>query len=126
MAKARAGDFTRERSYGRILQSTVKQIGISETQRFLFLALLIGVFSGLLVVLFHICIDFISWNSLGALAGRFRFGRLLSPALGAVIAVFMVRVVFPLARGSGVNQTKIAIYSSEGFVSSTTIAGKFL
>src|SRR3954447_19202542 len=126
MAKARAGDFTRERNYGRILQSTVKQIGLSETQRFLFLALLIGVFSGLLVVLFHITIDFISWNSLGALAGRFRFGRLLSPALGAVIAVFVVRVVFPLARGSGVNQTKIAIYSSEGYVSSSTIVGKFL
>ena len=131
MAKARgreraATSFVKERNYSRIWHSTIGQISISETQRFLFLALLIGVFSGLLVVLFHITIDFISWNSLGALAGRFRFARLLSPALGALIAVVIVRILFPLARGSGVNQTKIAIYSSEGFVSSTTIAGKFL
>jgi CIC family chloride channel protein len=100
--------------------------GLSETQRFLLLASFIGVFSGLLVVLFHIAIDLISWASLGALAGRFRFVRLLSPAIGAIGAVFIVRVLFPRARGSGVNQTKIAIYSSEGYVSSSTILGKFL
>ena len=49
----------------------------------------IGVFAGLLVVLFHILIDFTSWTSLGALAGRFRFARLISPAIGAVIASTM-------------------------------------
>ncbi|MBV8866528.1 MAG: hypothetical protein JO210_14130, partial [Acidobacteriaceae bacterium] len=41
-------------------------LGLSEAQRFLLLSLLIGIFSGLLVVLFHISIDVISWNSLGA------------------------------------------------------------
>ena len=100
-------------------------LGLSEAQRFLLLALLIGVFSGLLIVLFHISIDVLSWNSLGALAGRFHFIRLFTPALGALVAVFIVRQVFPLAKGSGVNQTKIAIYSSEGYVSSSTIVGKF-
>lgn len=104
----------------------IASFGVSETQRFLVLALVIGVFSGLLIVLFHITIDFISWTSLGALSGRFRFGRLISPALGALAAAFVVRAVFPRARGSGVNQTKIAIYSSEGYVSSSTIVGKFL
>jgi CIC family chloride channel protein len=83
-------------------------------------------FSGLLVVLFHITIEFISWGTLGALAGRFHFVRLLSPAAGAVVAVFLVRKVFRRAKGSGVNQTKIAIYSSEGYVPSSTIVGKFL
>ncbi len=97
MAKTKAGELAgnpavKQHHYGRLWQSTLGQIGLSETQRFLFLALLIGVFSGLLVVLFHITIDFISWNSLGALAGRFRFGRLLSPALGALIAVVIVRI----------------------------------
>src|SRR3982751_3778426 len=111
---------------GRFWHTTLGHFSISETQRFLVLALVIGVFSGLLIVLFHISIDFISWTSLGALTGRYRLGRLLSPALGAVVAVFVVRKIFPLARGSGVNQTKIAIYSSEGYVSSSTIIGKFL
>jgi CIC family chloride channel protein len=101
-------------------------LALSETQRFLLLALLIGMFSGLLVVLFHIAIEVLSWSSLGALAGRFHFVRLLSPAAGAVLAVFVVRKLFPLARGSGVNQTKIAIYSSDGYVSSSTIFGKFI
>src|SRR5438309_10601670 len=113
-------------SSARRLQSTLSHFGVSETQRFLVLALVIGVFSGLLIVLFHITIYFISWTSLGALSGRFRFGRLISPALGALAAAFVVRAVFPRARGSGVNQTKIAIYSSEGYVSSSTIVGKFL
>ncbi len=51
---------------------------------------------------------------------------LLTPAVGAIVAVPMVRKMFPLAKGSGVNQTKIAIYSSDGYVSSSTIFGKFL
>ncbi|MDQ2841125.1 MAG: chloride channel protein [Acidobacteriota bacterium] len=101
-------------------------LGLSEAQRFLLLALLIGVFSGLLVVLFHISIDVISWSFLGALAGRFHLVRLLTPAVGAIAAVLIVRKVFPRAKGSGVNQTKIAIYSSDGYVSSSTIFGKFL
>ncbi|MGH9608356.1 MAG: chloride channel protein [Bryobacteraceae bacterium] len=101
------------------------QPALSETQLFLILALLIGVFSGLLVVLFHISIDLISWSSLGPLSGQFRMTRLLTPTVGAILAVLIVRHVFPRAKGSGVNQTKAAIYTSNGYVSSSTIAGKF-
>jgi chloride channel protein, CIC family len=101
-------------------------LALSETQRFLLLALFIGIFSGLLVVCFHIAIDWVSWTSLGALSGRFRFGRLLTPALGAVVATFLVAKIFPRAQGSGINQTKAAIYTSNGYVPSSTITGKFL
>ncbi|HLH01252.1 MAG TPA: chloride channel protein [Bryobacteraceae bacterium] len=107
-------------------QGAFGHLGLSEAQRFLLLALLIGIFSGLLVVLFHIAIDFISWTTLGALAGRFHLVRLLTPAIGAIGAVLIVRKVFPRAKGSGVNQTKIAIYSSDGYVPGGTIFGKFL
>ncbi len=102
------------------------QIGLSEAQRFLLLALFIGIFSGLLVVCFHIAISWISWTTLGALSGPFRFARLLSPALGALAAGFLVLRVFPKAKGSGVNNTKAAIYTSNGYVPSSTIIGKFL
>lgn len=112
--------------YSKIWQVALGHLGLTDTQRFMLLALFIGAFSGVLVVLFHITIDLISWSSLGALSGRFRFERLLSPALGAAASVFVVRKLFPRARGSGVNQTKIALYSSDGYVSSSTIAGKFL
>ena len=101
------------------------RLTLSETQLFLLLALFIGMFSGILVVLFHISIDLISWSSLGPLAGRFRFTRLLTPSVGAILSVLIVRFLFPRAKGSGVNQTKIAIYSSNGYVSSSTILGKF-
>lgn len=110
----------------RWLQSRFTHFGLSDAQRFLLLALLIGIFSGILVVLFHICIDAVSWGSLGALAGQYRYVRLLSPALGAVVAVVVVRRLFPTAKGSGVNQTKRAIYASDGYVSTSAIAGKFI
>ena len=107
-------------------QTRLAHVGLSEAQRFLILSLFIGMFSGILVVLFHITIDAVTWTSLGALTGRFRYARLISPAVGALIAVFIVRRIFPRAKGSGVNQTKMAIYTSDGYVSSSTIAGKFL
>jgi CIC family chloride channel protein len=103
-----------------------KHFMISEAQRFLLLAILIGVFAGLLVVCFHMAIDFLSWYSLGALSGRFRFGRLISPTVGAVLAVFLATRVFPAARGSGVNQTKSALYIKDGLVPFSTVVGKFL
>ncbi len=121
-----SGKFRIPLSQLKFWQGAFGHLGLSEAQRFLLLALLIGVFSGLLVVLFHITIDVISWTSLGALAGRFHLVRLLTPAAGAILAVLIVRKVFPRAKGSGVNQTKIAIYSSDGYVSSSTIFGKFL
>jgi chloride channel protein, CIC family len=99
---------------------------LSETQRFLLLSILIGVFAGLLVVCFHIAIDFLSWYSLGALSGRFRFGRLISPTLGALLSTFLVTRLFPAARGSGVNQTKAALFINDGVVPASTMAGKFI
>lgn len=103
-----------------------KHLALSEAQRFLLLAILIGVFAGLLVVCFHIAIDFLSWYSLGALSGKYRFGRLISPTLGALVAMLLATRVFPAARGSGVNQTKAALYISDGVVPTSTVAGKFL
>ncbi|HEX5431671.1 MAG TPA: chloride channel protein [Bryobacteraceae bacterium] len=105
---------------------TRKTLALGETQRFILLAILIGIFSGLLVVCFHIAIDVLSWYSVGALSAKLRFGRLIAPAAGAVIAMLLVKYVFPAARGSGVNQTKAALYISDGVVPFSTVAGKFL
>jgi CIC family chloride channel protein len=101
------------------------RITLNETQRFLLLAILIGVFSGLMVTCFHIAIDLISWSTLGALSGKFRYGRLLSSSAGAVAATFLATRLFPAARGSGVNQTKAALYISDGMVPASTVVGKF-
>lgn len=120
-----AGKLTRIRAL-RVWLDRFGHLSMSETHRFLTLSIFIGIFAGLLVVCFHIAIDFVSWNSLGALAGRYRFGRLIAPTAGAAIAAILVLRFFPLARGSGVNQTKAAVYVSDGFVPWSTVAGKFL
>ena len=50
----------------------------------------------------------------------------LVPALmGLVIAVLAVRF-FPRVRGSGVNQTKGALYIYDGYISTETVVGKFV
>ncbi|MCW5983553.1 MAG: chloride channel protein [Bryobacteraceae bacterium] len=99
---------------------------MTEAQRFLLLSILIGVFAGLLVVCFHIAIDFIRWYAVGTLAQQTRHATLLSPALGATASAFLVLVLFRQARGSGVNQTKAAVYISDGHVPFSTVIGKFL
>jgi CIC family chloride channel protein len=106
--------------------ASVRHFTLNETQRFLLLSILIGIFAGLLVVCFHIGIDFLGWYSIGAITARFRYGRLAAPALGALVSAFLVTKIFRAARGSGVNQTKAALYISDGYVPGSTIIGKFL
>ncbi|HYM11614.1 MAG TPA: chloride channel protein [Bryobacterales bacterium] len=104
----------------------LKRPAMSEGQRFLLLAVLIGLFAGLAVVCFHVAIEFLSWRTLGAAAGASRLGALLSPALGGLVAAFLALRVFPAAAGSGVNQTKEAIYISDGYLPFSGVIGKFL
>ena len=101
-------------------------VSMTEAQRFLLLSTLIGIFAGLLVVAFHIAIDFIRWYAVGTLAEKTHFATILSPAIGATIASLLVIFVFKKARGSGVNQAKAAVYVYEGHVPFSTVLGKFL
>lgn len=63
---------------------------------------------------------------------RPRFGRagavrtIVSPAVGALIAVLLTARIFKAAKGSGVNDTKAAVYISNGLVPSSAVIGKFL
>lgn len=102
----------------------VPQFG--SAQRFLLLSILIGLFSGLLVVCFHFLIEFISWNTLGIPVGESMVYTLLFPPLGAFVSVLLIREVFPLAAGSGINNTKSAIYISDGYVPFQSIVGKLI
>ena len=102
----------------------VPQFG--SAQRFLLLSILIGVFSGLLVVCFHFLIEFISWSTLGVPVGESFVFTLLFPPFGAFVSVLLIREVFPLAEGSGINNTKAAIYISDGYVPLQSVLGKLL
>ncbi|HEX5473996.1 MAG TPA: chloride channel protein [Vicinamibacterales bacterium] len=99
---------------------------LQEPQLFLLLALLIGVFSGLAAVCFRIAIAFGRFWLLGSSmhppANRL---LLVLPVAGLVVAA-LVQLVFPAVRGSGVNQTKAAVYIYDGYIPFRTVIGKFL
>jgi len=99
---------------------------IPEQQFFLLLAIVIGVFSGLAVVCFRIAIEWCRLWLLGSALVPPSRRIILAPALiGLVVAVLVIRF-FPRARGSGVNQTKGALYISDGYIPFNTVIGKFL
>lgn len=99
---------------------------MSDTQRFLLLSVFIGLFAGLIVVCFHVGIEWLSWLVLGTPAGGNGLLAVLAPMVGAGLAGLLVHFVFTAARGNGVNHTKSAIYISDGYIPSSTIVGKFL
>jgi CIC family chloride channel protein len=48
------------------------------------------------------------------------------PAVSGLLIAALVILVFPSARGSGVNQTKAALYINDGFIPFRTAIGKFI
>src|ERR1700723_1413345 len=97
-----------------------------EDRFFLLLAVLIGIFSGLAVVCFRLAIEWTQIELLGSsLVPSFPRVVLAPTIAGLVVAVLALRV-FPAVRGSGVNQTKSAVYISNGYVPFVTVIGKFI
>jgi CIC family chloride channel protein len=111
------------------MKSYSKRIHIPEWHEphlFLALALLIGVFSGLAVVWFRIAIE---WSRIWLLGPALSPGWprvVLVPAAAGLVIAFVVQIVFPSVRGSGVNQTKAAVYVYDGLIPFRTVIGKFL
>ncbi len=99
---------------------------MAETQRFLLLSIVIGIFAGLVVVCFHIAIEFLAWSTIHAPGSHSWLSTVLWPALGGGVAYMLVMTVFPAARGSGVNNTKAALYVSDGYVPFHSVPGKFI
>ncbi|MDP1571111.1 MAG: chloride channel protein [Vicinamibacterales bacterium] len=99
---------------------------LGDTQRYLLLSILIGIFAGLLVTVFHVSIDMLSWRVLGTPIGANPWATVLGPAVGATAAAWLVRLGIPSAQGSGITYTKSAIYVSDGYIPSSSVFGKFL
>jgi len=97
-----------------------------EERLFLLLSIFIGVISGLLVVSFRMAIDWLSVLLLGPSPGARQPRLIFVPALAGLAIAVLTKYVFPLVRGSGVNQTKAALYISNGYISIRTVIGKFL
>jgi CIC family chloride channel protein len=105
---------------------SVFQAFFREDRFFLILSVFIGIFSGLAVVCFRFAIDWCRIYLLGSGAVPTTWRLLAAPAIaGLVIAVLAIHV-FPGARGSGVNQTKAALYIYNGYIPLKTAVGKFI
>ncbi len=107
--------------------SSIEKIAPTRDERlFLVLSIFIGVLSGLLVVAFRIAIEWIRLLTLGSAPHPGQFRLLFVPAVAGLIVSALVIWFFPAARGSGVNQTKAALYIYDGYISFRTVIGKFI
>jgi len=97
-----------------------------EERFFLVLSVFIGIFSGLAVVCFRFAIDWCRIYLLGSGTVLTPSRLLLAPTLAGLIIAVLAIHVFPLARGSGVNQTKAALYIYNGYIPIRTAVGKFI
>jgi CIC family chloride channel protein len=94
-----------------------------EDQVFLLLTLVIGALTGLAVVAFILLTE-----RLGARLyppGGAAWRRLFFPLMGSLGIGYLLFRYFPYARGSGVPQTKAALYARDGRISLRTVLGKF-
>lgn len=94
-----------------------------EGQVFLLLTLLIGALVGLSVVAFIVLTERVGarLDPAGVRAWR----RLLIPTAGSLAMGYLLYRYFPDARGSGVPQTKAALFAREGKITLSTVLGKF-
>lgn len=94
-----------------------------EDQVFLVLALIIGALTGLAVVAFILLTERAGLRLYPTGGAPWR--RLFFPVVGSLGIGYLLLRYFPNARGSGVPQTKAALYANEGRITLRTVLGKF-
>jgi chloride channel protein, CIC family len=95
-----------------------------EERVFLLLSLVIGALTGLAVVAFILVTERLGTKLFPAgYAAAWR--RLFMPIGGSLAMGYLLYRYFPNARGSGVPQTKAALFAHNGFISLRTVLGKF-
>src|SRR6202142_21962 len=90
---------------------------------FLVLALVIGALAGLVGVAFILLTERMGMRLYPAGGAPWR--RLMFPVVGSLGIGYLLYRFFPGARGSGVPQTKAALFASGGRISLRTVLGKF-
>jgi chloride channel protein, CIC family len=97
-----------------------------ERRLFLVLPIFIGILSGLLVVCFRISIEWVRLALLGKYIHPGDWRLIAVPTGAGLVIAMLVQFAFPAARGSGINQTKAAMYIHDGYISLRTMCGKFI
>src|SRR5208282_1734727 len=105
------------------LTTRVAELRQREGQVFLVLAVVIGALTGLAVVGFIVLTERLGMRlyPVGGAAWR----RVLLPVVGSLSIGYLLYRYFPNARGSGVPQTKAALFARGGRITLRTVLGKF-
>jgi chloride channel protein, CIC family len=105
------------------LRRHIAELRRREGQIFLVLALVIGALTGLVVVAFILVTERLGMRLYPVGGAPWR--RVLFPVTGSLSIGYLLYQYFPNARGSGVPQTKAALYAREGRITLRTVLGKF-
>src|SRR5215472_7188213 len=85
------------------------RIGQREDQLFLLLTLVIGAVVGLIIVVFIVATERVGLRLYPLHGAAWR--RLITPIVGALVTGYFLYRYFPEARGSGIPQTKTALFA---------------
>jgi CIC family chloride channel protein len=95
-----------------------------EDQVSIVLSFVIGALVGLIVVAFILLTGRLAARMYPPSSSPLR--RILIPTLGSLVSGYLLYRYFPNARGSGIPQTKFALFINDGFISLRTVVGKFV
>jgi len=105
------------------LRARLAKLRLREDQVFLVLALVIGALTGMVVVAFIVVTERLGMRLYPVGGALWR--RVLFPVVGSLGIGYLLYRYFPNARGSGVPQTKAALFAREGRITLRTVLGKF-
>ena len=105
------------------LRGRIAELRQRESQIFMVLALVIGALTGAVVVAFILLTERMGMRLYPVGGAPWR--RLMFPVVGSLGVGYLLSRYFPNARGSGVPQTKAALFAREGRITLRTVLGKF-
>ena len=108
------------------LRRITAQLSFDEDRFFLILAVFIGIFAGLAVVCFRITMEWARLYLLGSTLTPSPLRAFLAPCLTGLFISVLIFTIFRGAAGSGLNQTKAALYVYDGYIPIRTVIGKFI
>jgi CIC family chloride channel protein len=105
------------------ISRSLERLRQSEDQLSLVLSLVIGALVGLVVVAFILLTGRLAARMYPAGGSGWR--RILVPVLGSLSTGYLLWRYFPFARGSGIPQTRFALFIDDGRILFRTVLGKF-
>lgn len=102
----------------------VEDLRRHEDRLALVLSLVVGALVGLVVVAFILLTGRLAAHMYPAGGSGWR--RIVVPTLGSLVTGFLLYRYFPLARGSGIPQTRAAVFIHDGRISLRSVVGKFV